>query len=347
MIARHYRRSVPGQCHCLSRLFILWFILLLCHPFLAKPQEPALKVLFYNVENLFDTINDPLTADDEFTPSGEKAYGTARYEKKLFNLATVLSHAFEKGLPDVVGLAEVENEQVLKDLISIAPLKGNNLHIIHHDSPDKRGIDVAFLYNPDKLKVISSKAVPVELKGGNKHTRDILHVHGKVGREDFHFFVNHWPSRAGGKEASEEKRLTASQVLLAAISAIPNHEKEKIIVMGDLNDLPEDKSVRMLTRCETDNAPCFVNLHGHLADQDLGTYYYKGNWEVLDQMLVSPPLLTSRLRVSKNSGKAVKHPWMMYTREDGTEIPDRTYGRSYFGGYSDHLPVSLIVYKYK
>ena len=209
-------------------------------------QKPY-KVVFYNFENLFDTINDPGVKDEEFTPEGPKKWNTAKYEKKLGNLERVLFDiaAEDKDFPIVIGVSEIENRSVMEDVIAQPKLAYGNYRIVHFDSPDARGVDVGFFYRPDVFKLEGSAAYPFVMPDmPNFKTRDVVTMWGTIEGEPFFFAVNHWPSRLGGKEASSPKREAAARLVKHIVdSVMAANPATKVVVMGDLNDDATDKSV--------------------------------------------------------------------------------------------------------
>ena len=209
-------------------------------------QKPC-KVMFYNLENFFDTINDPEVHDDEFTPEGRKKWNSAKYFKKLGNIERVLFDiaAADKNYPAVIGVSEVETRSVLEDIVATPKLAPGNYRIVHYDSPEARGVDVAFMYRPDVFKLEGSfpvKTVVPQLP--NFKTRDILTMWGTIENEPFFFMVAHWPSRLGGKDASEFKRIAVGeQMRRIADSVLKINPATKVVAMGDFNDDPTDESI--------------------------------------------------------------------------------------------------------
>ena len=202
-------------------------------------QKPY-KVVFYNFENLFDTIHDPGVLDEEFTPEGPKKWNSAKYTRKIGNLERVLFDiaAEDKDYPVVIGVSEIENRSVMEDVIAQPKLVPGNYRIVHYDSPDARGVDVAFYYRPDVFKLEGSAAIPFKMPElPNFRTRDFVTMWGTIDSEPFFFLVSHWPSRLGGKEASAPKRLAAAkQVKHIVDSVTAANPATKVVVMGDLND---------------------------------------------------------------------------------------------------------------
>lgn len=307
----------------------------------SKLNPKSLIVMNYNVENLFDTIDDPEKIDEEFTPESKKQWTEKRYEQKLSDLAKVISNVNTKSLPAIIGLEEIENQKVLEDLVAQPSLKKGNYAIAHYESPDKRGIDVALLYNPKILKLIHSEALHVN---PGFATRDILHAEGKIGGENFHIYVNHWPSRIGGTEQSEPHRIAAANVLKESIDKVlAANPNANIVVMGDMNDEPQNKSIYETLGAKLPSEESrLVNLMLPADLKDEGTYNFRGNWNMLDNLIVSKSLLDSNgLKVSDNIGHIFHQPWMEYiSKKNGDMSPNRTYGGpNYYGGVSDHFPV--------
>ncbi len=307
-----------------------------------------LDVVFYNVENLFDIENDPNTFDDEFTPDSAKNWTQERYDKKLKDLAKVLTAIAEDGHPEAFGLCEIENRKVVEDLVKTDSLAARKYVVVHEESPDKRGIDVAFVYDSDVLSELYHEKIRYSFSfEPETTTRDILYVKLLSASDTLHFFVNHWPSRRGGEEASEPKRLKAATVLRTKIDSILLKDKTaKIIAMGDFNDYPNNKSMTEVMNCEPGAGQHLTNLTYKFHESGLGTYNYKGEWGMLDQFIVSDGLLNSQngYSVTDSSTAIFKEDWLLYFPEDGEPTPSRTYGGSnYFGGYSDHLPIRLTI----
>lgn len=312
-----------------------------------------ITVAFYNTENLFDTIDAPYGGDDDFAPKGKNAWTPERYQKKLDNIYKVLSGILGgKKVPALIGLSEVENETVLQDLIKKTPI-ADNYGIVHYDSPDERGIDVALLYDPTYFTLTASEPIKVEFDfEPSDRTRDILYVQGKLGKQDVHVFVNHWPSRREGMEKSSPKREAAAKIVQTKVSSILQKDgNAKIIIMGDLNDHPDNKSVAEVLKAKNDcskpDAAQLYDLSAQFQQKGLGTHRYEGKWGVLDHIIVSGALLqnTKGLKTSPKDVHIFKQDWMMYndTRYGG-KSPSATYGGTkYYGGYSDHLPTYMTL----
>ena len=341
----------------ISGLLVLLVILSGCFS-RQKIQKGSknLTIAFYNVENLFDTIDAPGFSDEEFTPEGSKVWNTKRYEKKLSDLARVFSSIHQNSLPAVIGMAEIENNTVLKDLVAQPLLLPAHYQIVHEESPDFRGIDVALLYNSSKFTYLNHKAIPVHLQQEkNFRTRDILYVKGLIGKKDtLHIFVNHWSSRIGGEEKTEYKRVAEAEILRHAVDSIQRIIPDaKIFIMGDFNDEPGNKSILTALNAGPDceNAPAgeLHNLMYQNYKNGPGTYSYKNNWNLLDNLIVSHALINPAKgwQVDCNSGQIFKADWMLYKNpKAGEAVPNRTYGgKNYFGGISDHLPVYVVLHK--
>ncbi|MBI9069808.1 MAG: endonuclease/exonuclease/phosphatase family protein [Salinivirgaceae bacterium] len=302
-------------------------------------------ILSYNVENLFDTIDIENKSDEEFTPQSAKMWNSERYYKKLNDLATVISSINAQELPEIIGLVEIENIQVLNDLVLTEKLKPANYKVILDEGPDPRGIDCGLLYNPKEFKYVSHKTLAVRFPfAENKRTRDILYVKGKVKKETIHLFVNHWSSRRNGQEASEPKRVESAKVLKHNVDSIlmldPN---ASIIMMGDFNDEPSNKSIKeTLDAGEINSNKTLVNLMYDLHNQKKGTFYYKGEYNMIDNLIVTKPLLlnTKGFRLLDKSGFIYNPDFICYTNKNGDKSPSKTYGgKNYYGGFSDHFPI--------
>ena len=303
-------------------------------------------IAFYNIENLFDTINDEATNDDDFLPTSAKRWTTKRYENKLMKLGTVISKIGkddeDEKAPVLVGLAEVENMQVLSDLVSHKNLIEENYSYVHYDSSDERGIDVALLYKSDYFKVESSETYTVYLendRGLRDYTRDILLVKGQLHEETLYIIVNHWPSRRDGADVTESKRLAAASKVNTIIKDIRvKDENAKILVMGDFNDNPNNNSIALM-----ENESQLFNPFKTVWSHDKGSLNYNFEWNLFDQILFSTNFFDA-----KNSSLAFDiadvYDDKSLTQYDGKYKgqPFRTYvGKKYKGGYSDHFPVFI------
>ena len=315
--------------------FILLFIAFILQ--LKLSSQNKIEILFYNVENLFDTEIDSINPNKEFSPTSEKKWDNFKYNQKINQIAKVIIASCESG-PEFMGICEIENEKVLLDLVNHPLLKKHQYQIIHFESKDTRGIDVGFLYKKNSLNLLGFKKINVPLK--KRPTRDILLITGieTNSKDTLAFFVNHWPSRFGGQAKSAPNRLCASNVLLKAIDStqhkIPNC---KIIAMGDFNDAPKDSSFKKLNK----------KLNNVFADstfKNIGTLKYKRNWEVYDQFLISNSLFKNK-KLHFKQAKIYQIDWLLEKDvKFGGLKPFRTYnGPDYKGGFSDHLPIVLVL----
>ena len=317
----------------------------------SQKNVKSFLVVSYNVENLFDTINSPQFADDEFTPSGIKAWTYDRYKKKLNDLARVVLSIPGKELPAVIGLAEIENRQVLEDLANQRGLRKGEYEIVHEDGQDPRGIECALLYRPDLFKYKSHEYVPIaDPLDPDYLYRGILHVHGKgPDGSSLHIFVNHWKSRSGGELETERQRMFSAITLRKQMDLLMARESDfKVIVMGDFNDEPTNRSLTnglsALNKRRNIQMGDYYNLFYDLHNiEGKGTYNYQGKWNMLDQIIVSYSLLDQErgLTTGYNRGVILKEEWMLYVSEKyGESLPSATYGGpEYYGGPSDHLPI--------
>lgn len=355
-----YTKDVFSEGYQLFSMKKLLFVLLILG--LAITVQAQLKryqvavIGFYNLENLYDTIDNPVTLDDEFTPTGQKKYSTLIFRDKLNKLASVIKDMgtdyHESGVA-ILGVAEIENDTVLQFLVQHPLLKKRNYHIVHASSKDLRGVDVGLLYQPSFFYPTDAQKLFVPLPGKSKDasfTRDILYVKGIMMTDTLHLYVNHWPSRRGGEERSSSARMAAASICRKHIDSIQVITPEaKIIVMGDLNDDPEDKSI--VEGLHTKAAPEAVK-QGELYNpwvQQLkkgnGTLAHKDNWGLFDQILLSGSLL------KREAGRFFFFREYIYNKPYLTEYtgrfkgyPMRTWeGNRYRGGYSDHFPVYTIL----
>lgn len=319
-------------------------------PYVLPQQKSAedsdIRIMFWNVENLFDCYDDTLTGDNEYVPGGIRGWNSTRYKLKINNLYKTIVAAGILDPPEMIGVCEIENRKVILDLLTSTPFSGCNYRFIHYDSPDRRGIDVALFYNPARLKVIGEKVIPVVLNSGSL-TRDILYVRMNVLPGDtLSVFVNHWPSKYGGAGITEEYRESAARTLVCNISMLQDTlPLEKILIMGDFNDTPESRSIRYLC----DSAENIVNLAESYKGVIPGSYKFEGVWEMIDQIFISKSLLYRGTGFScKNDSYKVFSPGFLQEADEkfGGIKPFRTYnGMIYQGGFSDHFPVTVdLVY---
>lgn len=334
---------------------LLGLLLLLLLTFSCKQKliiDPPYTIMFYNVENLFDTISNPNKLDYDFLPDTPKEWNTQKYLKKLNDLARVIVAVDSVKLPIIIGVCEVENNVVLNDLVNQPILKPANYQVVWNEGPDIRGIDCALLYNPSAFTLINFETLKVsDPDDYNFITRDILYVEGLVLGEVLHIFINHWPSRRGGVANSEPKRILAANVVRKKVDEIFSvTDKANIIIMGDMNDEPTDMSISdILVALPNNIVPenhHLVNLMYDEFEAKKGTYNYSGNWNMIDNIIVSGFLInkTNGLSTDINDGKIFHQSFMEFVNNRGEMSPNRTYGRSYYGGISDHFPVYLTLY---
>lgn len=305
-------------------------------------------VAFYNVENLFDTHDDSLKLDDEFLPYGPRGWTPSRLHAKYQRLYKVIAGVDPAWQPPaLVGLAEVENRAVLEGLLRHTPLHRKHYQIVHEESPDTRGIDVALLYDPAQFQYISHVSIPVDLYPlSDRPTRDILYVKGTVFEGDtLHCFINHWPSRYSGVTHSAALRHRAAAVLKEQVRTLRlAHPNASVIITGDFNDNPTDPSLLFL--CESDDPASSLKNISHY--DRAGTHKFQDEWNTFDQFIVSPDLLEAgELQVKEQRARVYAPSWLL--EQDIAHLgyrPRRTYeGYQYHGGFSDHLPVYLQLIK--
>jgi predicted extracellular nuclease len=316
------------------------------------PAQQERNKYFYvagwNLENLFDTIKDPVKKDDEFLPGSEKRWNDARLDQKLDHLVYVINYMNQGCGPDVLGIEEVENINVVKRLIY--KMTGRDYIIVHRDSPDERGIDVGLIYDRRVFDIDSVASLHVELPD-HKPTRDILHVvlvYRNTG-EKIHFYVNHWPSRRGGELDSEKNRMAAANVLRSSLDTLNRTAPgSNVVILGDFNDGPENNSLAGIAGindfdCNSGAFPNqkFINITLKKYRAGDGTYSFKGKYEMIDQILLSSSLLgNGRIRYECESFDVIKPELMRYREGKNAGNPIPTYiGNRYIGGYSDHFPV--------
>ena len=303
-----------------------------------------LFTMFYNVENLFDTINNLNTNDESFLPNSKKKWDTHKYNHKLQQLAKVFSNIKKDvnndKLPDIIGLCEIENKLVINDLLKDSVFNNHNYIIIHKESPDYRGIDCALLFN-NKFKLLKHDFIEVNLTNNQRPTRDIVYAQLQFHDMIINVFVNHWPSRWGGQKETNNKRVQAALVLKNYIKKNTSND-EYSIIMGDFNDYPHNESLKEVLI--QDN---FVNLMETDEVLGLGSYNYKGLWNWLDQIIISTNFLNNNSEFNLIYGGSFQKDFMLYTNKQGETYPSRSFGGdNWYGGFSDHLPIySRIVFK--
>ena len=330
--------------------FFIGFLFIMTGAF-AQNQYQSFPIGFYNLENLFDTKDDEGVRDTEFTPEGEKAWTEERYKSKLSNMASVIQSMGTDMNPSGVvalGVSEIENKGVLEDLAKEEALAGRNYRIVHYDSPDKRGIDVALLYNPAHFMVKSSQSRELLLikDGVRKYTRDVLVVTGIVGDEELSILVNHWPSRSGGEKRSAPGRKAAAELNMMIIDSLYSINPDaKVIIMGDLNDDPSSPSIKKVLDAkpkikQVQEGGLYNPMYAKHRKGE-GSNAYRDSWSLFDQIIINEPLLsTSQDGLFFHKSVIFKKPEMLQKSGQYKNYPLRTFGGSeYRNGYSDHFPV--------
>ena len=314
-------------------------------------------VAFYNLENLFDTINTNGTYDLEYTPGGAKQWDTRKYKSKIHNMAYAISQLATKTTPKgpaILGVSEIENKSVLDDLVADPQIAAWNLQVVHHDGPDRRGVDVGLLYNPRQFKFESVENHRLHIESyPTFRTRDQMCVTGTLGGQRVSVIVNHWPSRLGGEEQSSWLREAAAALSKQIADSIWAVDPSRgIIIMGDLNDDPDNKSVAQVIGAKKDTkgvgAHDFYNPWWRLLrDKGIGTLAYKGSWNLFDQIVFSGNLLPqnsteTELRFFKQ--QVHNHDFLIDKNGTRQGYPLRTFAAgSWLNGYSDHFPTEIFL----
>jgi len=337
---------------------LITFLLLLAAAGARAKEEPAhyqiTAVAFYNLENLFDTLDEPYKFDQDFTPGGANHYTSEIYHQKLHNLATVIQQLGTELTPDgpaLIGTAEIENDRVLQDLIAQPEIRARQYHFVHFESPDRRGIDVALLYNPKYFRVLKAEALYTDIGGSGQKggkTRDVLHVLGLLAGDTTHVFVNHWPSRRGGEAASAPLRAIAAKVSKRVIdSLMAINPGTKVLLMGDLNDDPTSPSVAKVLGAKGSRKKVkpgeLYNPWAAFLAKGIGTLAYNDSWNLFDQIMLSSGWLDAQ------DGQWRFYKAEIFNRDFLKEkfgpyrgYPHRSFeGSTWLNGYSDHFPVIL------
>ncbi len=318
-------------------------------------DRPYTAIAFYNLENFFDTINDPNKLDDDFTPNGAYANSPAVFNKKVDNLGSVISLLGKDKSEDgfaIMGCAEVENEAVLKVLVNSPRLRDRHLKYVIFDGPDERSIDCGLLYNPKMFKVLEARSLTVNLGEGQRPTRDVLYVTGKLYDEVVHVFVNHWPSRSGGESASRPKRNLAAGVCKKVIDSLMAVDPlTKVVLMGDLNDDPINESVSKILgaagKIDDVKKGGLFNPWMSFYKKGLGTLAYQDSWSLFDQIIVSYGFLKSiNGKVHYREAEVFNRSFMIEKEGQYKGYPKRSYTNSSWNdGYSDHFPTVIFLTK--
>jgi hypothetical protein len=338
---------------------ILILAFLLSTALLFSQTYRAGVIAFYNLENLFDTLNNGVINDEEFTPTGSDRWDSEKYWHKISNMAMAISRIGEddgwKGGPAVIGVSELENRKVLEDLISDPHLKESGYQIVHYDSPDIRGVDVALLYRTRFFRVTSSTSNVLPLydeKGLRIYTRDQLVVSGIYDGEPMHFIVNHWPSRSGGEMTTRPRRNAAADLTRRLVDSLLAIDKNaKVFIMGDLNDDPFNESLRKHLRAASDpdklkDGELFNTMYP-LYKKGIGSLYYQDGLNFFDQIIVTPAVLGKDYSTYKFYKSQVFNSSFLVQKDGQYKgYPLRTYvGTVFQGGFSDHFPVYVMIVK--
>lgn len=339
------------------KILLLTFII----SFTNYSKSDTLVIAFWNVENLFDTYDDPQKNDEDFTPSGTNEWTEERLEKKQFNLARVIRLMNENRGPDILGVCEVENEAVLRQMVDKF-LPDLNYGIAYVESPDRRGIDNGLLYKKDKFTLIEVTSDTIQLNYDGATRPVVGAVLVTKDKDTLYCYVNHWPSRRGGEEVSEPNRISAALTLRNRVNEIfEKSNSAKIIIMGDFNDMPNNKSVLEALEanpfyCDSIDLPEYSlsemfeeDLTGKLFNTSYpkfaageGTYLFRGNWNMLDQIIIAHSFITDENFYYLCNSFEIFKPEFIVTKTGsyaGAILPTYGGGSRYIGGYSDHFPV--------
>lgn len=307
------------------------------------------RFVFYNTENLFDVVDDSIKRDEDFTPDGAKHWDKWKYREKENNISKVIVSVGGWNLPELVAFCEIENQKVLYDLTNYTSLKGSGYEIVHYESPDRRGIDVGFIYLKEKIQVIKSEPIEIKFPWDSTYkTRDILYAQLLLfGTDTLNFFVCHWPSKWGGHLETDKSRFFVGSVLKEKIQTLK--PGANVLVMGDMNDTPFDESVTEGLGAKTDTMncenSCLVNLSAKFVEEKSGTHKYQSEWSVIDHVIVSNNLLktNNKFEVKNGSAYIFRPDFLIETDlKNNGDKPFRSYnGMRYNAGYSDHLPVFI------
>lgn len=310
---------------------------------------------FWNVENLYDTLNDQWKNDEEFTPAGTNAWNGSRYRTKINHLAKVISEMATDATPDglaILGLCEIENKSVVQDLVNDPQLKKRNYQIVHIEGPDFRGVDPSFIYNPSYFKVTKSVAYRVTLNDSARRTRDILVVSGSFGGEPLTVLVNHWPSRRGGELVSRPNRnIAAKMARHIADSITKNNPKAKVVLMGDFNDDPINVCIKDVLKTTADYKSCNDSLYFNPMEkpykEGIGSLAWQDSWNLFDQTILNKNWVPSNYQSWQYyTVRIYNKPYLRSDFGNFKGYPFRTYsGGAYTAGYSDHFPVFITIAK--
>jgi hypothetical protein len=318
-------------------------------------EKKYIGVAFYNLENFYDTLNDPNKDDDEFTPKGKNNYTPRVFLEKVEKLASVVSIIGVDKANDgfaMMGCAEVENEDVLKALVNSPKLRDRHLKFVIFEGPDQRSIECGLIYNPTYFKVLDAKSLTVPVDSSERPTRDVLYVTGKLNGEVVHVFVNHWPSRSGGESASRPKRKLAASVSRKVIDSLMAIDPlTKVIVMGDLNDDPIDESVTKVLGAKGKMSDVkkgeLFNPWTNFYKRGLGTMAYQDSWSLFDQIIISYGFLKSgNGKLQYREAEVFNRSFMIEKEGQYKGYPKRSYSNGLWNeGYSDHYPTVIFLTK--
>lgn len=343
----HLIAAHMSKCFYLMLNFVLILNVLTLEGYSQYSNAKSIRLMFYNVENLFDVYDDSLKDDNDFLPGGVMRWNFSRYTKKLNSLYKTLAAAGEWNLPAVIALCEVENRKVLEDLTGKTYLSKYDYRIIHEESADQRGIDVCMIYRKDLAEVLDfSYHIPCQIRRADFLTRSVLYTRLLIHEDTLHLIVNHWPSRRGGALAGEEMRMKIAGMVKGLCDSIrmAGNSHSKIIICGDFNCTPDDIEMKALIDRER-SGMALINLSERPAEKGEGSYRYKGIWEMIDQVIVSEPLLNSGSGLFTEPDRfRVFNPLFLLEKDPVYPgfSPFATYrGYRYHGGFSDHLPVMI------
>ena len=334
----------------MKKLYIIFIILITVT--VGSAQDNDFRIVFYNVENYFDPIDDSITRDEEFTEEGTRHWTWYKFNQKTSKIYKAISAFSQWQIPDIMAFCEIENRFVLQELIKKTPLIDQDYQIVHEESEDFRGIDVGLIYNPKTVWPLEHHMVKIRFEGKpDKRTRDILHFKALLKNKDtLHIFVNHWPSKYGGAIATIPFRAEAARTLKKYTDSIlavnPN---ANIVITGDFNDTPEDESITKhlnATSKDNSNDHKLINLSSSISKYGYkGTHRYQGQWSTIDQFIVSKSMLNESNKIYTSDANVKVGNIDLLLEEDKKytgKKPYRTFiGFKYHGGFSDHLPILL------
>ncbi len=348
----NFNLTMPAKSAILLLITGICFILTASPASAQQKKVKAATIAFYNLENLFDTIDDPDKNDEEFLPGGANHWTSERYLKKLANMSQVISQVgneFTKGGPTLLGVSEIENRLVLEDLIKTPALVNSGYGIVHYDSPDSRGVDVGLIYRKRDFTVINTVSARLNMPGEpNWKSRDQLVVTGLLDGDTISVIVNHWPSRGN---LPPYRAAAASLTRSLADSLYRASSNAKIVIMGDLNDDPVDESVNVILGAQGQEQKVkpgmLFNPMWKMFRDGIGSLAYRDSWNLFDQTIISEPLLHGKEGSWHwYKTKVYNQPFLISREGQYSGYPFRTFaGGAYAGGYSDHLPVYTVIVK--